>query len=162
MLCFGLSICFIQIFGLQGFIKDGYFNFKSSAQFKISGYPLLMISNYNNKFIRHETNIWNRNIIWHNNILIVISYRHWIVEFSDVIKRKCVREWSNNIYAYNHQLRYNARHTKMRSNELAEQMGITTANLSILKTAKAKPYTILYIEAICEILECQPEIFYSM
>jgi hypothetical protein len=30
--------------GLQGFISDGYFNFKSSAQFKISGYLLLMIS----------------------------------------------------------------------------------------------------------------------
>jgi putative transcriptional regulator len=42
----------------------------------------------------------------------------------------------------------------MRSNELAEQMGITTANLSILKTGKAK--AIRFHTAICEILECQP------
>jgi putative transcriptional regulator len=45
---------------------------------------------------------------------------------------------------------------KMRSNELAEQMGITTANLSILKTGKAKAIRFSTLEAICEILECQP------
>ncbi|HSD15208.1 MAG TPA: helix-turn-helix transcriptional regulator [Flavobacterium sp.] len=45
---------------------------------------------------------------------------------------------------------------KMRSNELAEQIGITTANLSILKTGKAKAIRFSTLEAICEILECQP------
>jgi putative transcriptional regulator len=45
---------------------------------------------------------------------------------------------------------------KMRSNELADQMGITTANLSILKTGKAKAIRFSTLEAICEILECQP------
>ncbi|HLF52352.1 helix-turn-helix transcriptional regulator [Flavobacterium sp.] len=45
---------------------------------------------------------------------------------------------------------------KMRSNELAEQMGITTANLSILKTGKAKAIRFSTLEAICDILECQP------
>lgn len=45
---------------------------------------------------------------------------------------------------------------KMRSNELAEQMGITTANLSILKTGKAKAIRFSTLEAICEILDCQP------
>jgi putative transcriptional regulator len=49
----------------------------------------------------------------------------------------------------------------MRSNEF-RQMGITTANLSILKTGKAKAIRFSTLEAICEILECQPEIFYSM
>jgi putative transcriptional regulator len=44
----------------------------------------------------------------------------------------------------------------MRSNELAELMGITTANLSILKTGKAKAIRFSTLELICEILECQP------
>jgi putative transcriptional regulator len=45
---------------------------------------------------------------------------------------------------------------KMRSNELADRIGITTANLSILKTGKAKAIRFSTLEAICEILECQP------
>lgn len=45
---------------------------------------------------------------------------------------------------------------KMRSNELAEKVGITTANLSILKTGKAKAIRFSTLEAICKILECQP------
>lgn len=45
---------------------------------------------------------------------------------------------------------------KMRSNELAEKVGITTANLSILKTGKAKAIRFSTLEMICEVLECQP------
>ncbi len=45
---------------------------------------------------------------------------------------------------------------KMRSNELADSIGITTANLSILKTGKAKAIRFSTLEMICEILECQP------
>ena len=45
---------------------------------------------------------------------------------------------------------------KMRSNELAERIGITTANLSILKTGKVKAIRLSTLEIICEILECQP------
>ena len=45
---------------------------------------------------------------------------------------------------------------KMRSNELAERIGITTANLSILKTGKAKAIRFSTLEMICEILDCQP------
>ncbi|MXN92782.1 helix-turn-helix domain-containing protein [Flavobacterium sp. Sd200] len=45
---------------------------------------------------------------------------------------------------------------KMRSNELAERIGMTTANLSILKTGKAKAIRFSTLEAICEILDCQP------
>ncbi|MFE3867406.1 helix-turn-helix domain-containing protein [Flavobacterium sp. LS2P90] len=45
---------------------------------------------------------------------------------------------------------------KMRSNELADRMGITTANLSILKTGKAKAIRFSTLELICDILECQP------
>jgi len=44
----------------------------------------------------------------------------------------------------------------MKSNELAETIGITTANLSILKTGKAKAVRFSTLEAICEALECQP------
>lgn len=45
---------------------------------------------------------------------------------------------------------------KMKSNELAEIIGITTANLSILKTGKAKAIRFSTLEAICKALECQP------
>jgi putative transcriptional regulator len=45
---------------------------------------------------------------------------------------------------------------KMRSNELAERVGITTANLSILKTGKAKAIRFSTLEAICKELDCQP------
>ena len=45
---------------------------------------------------------------------------------------------------------------KMRSKELAEKVGITTANLSILKTGKAKAIRFSTMEKICEALDCQP------
>lgn len=45
---------------------------------------------------------------------------------------------------------------KMKSNELAEKIGITTANLSILKTGKAKAIRFSTLEVICNVLDCQP------
>jgi len=45
---------------------------------------------------------------------------------------------------------------KMQSKELAERLGITPANLSILKTGKAKGIRFETLEAICEILQCEP------
>lgn len=45
---------------------------------------------------------------------------------------------------------------KMSSQELAEKIGITTANLSILKTGKAKAVRFSTLEKICNILDCQP------
>ncbi|MBB6372599.1 helix-turn-helix domain-containing protein [Chryseobacterium shigense] len=45
---------------------------------------------------------------------------------------------------------------KMQSQELAEKIGITQANLSILKNGKAKAIKISTLEAICMALECQP------
>jgi len=45
---------------------------------------------------------------------------------------------------------------KMSSGELAEKIGITPANLSILKTGKAKAIRFSTLDKICEILECQP------
>lgn len=45
---------------------------------------------------------------------------------------------------------------KMQSKELAEKLGITPANLSILKTGKAKGVRFDTLEAICKILDCQP------
>ncbi|RSK41689.1 MULTISPECIES: helix-turn-helix domain-containing protein [Mangrovimonas] len=44
----------------------------------------------------------------------------------------------------------------MKSNELADIIGITTANLSILKTGKAKAVRFSTLEAICKALDCQP------
>lgn len=40
--------------------------------------------------------------------------------------------------------------------ELSEAVGITLANLSILKTGKARAIRFTTLEAICEVLECQP------
>ncbi len=45
---------------------------------------------------------------------------------------------------------------KMSSTELAKKIGITKANLSILKNSKAKAIRFSTLEAICEILDCQP------
>lgn len=45
---------------------------------------------------------------------------------------------------------------KMTSLELAEKIGITQANLSILKTGKAKAVRFSTLDAICRVLECQP------
>lgn len=45
---------------------------------------------------------------------------------------------------------------KMRSKDLAKTIGITTANLSILKSGKAKAIRFSTLEAICKALDCQP------
>ena len=45
---------------------------------------------------------------------------------------------------------------KKRAGELAEEIGITPANLSILKNSKAKAIRFSTLEAICKALECQP------
>ncbi|MBR6120152.1 MAG: helix-turn-helix transcriptional regulator [Oscillospiraceae bacterium] len=45
---------------------------------------------------------------------------------------------------------------KMSSQELAERIGITPANLSILKTGKAKAVRFSTLDAICKALDCQP------
>lgn len=45
---------------------------------------------------------------------------------------------------------------KMSMTELAERVGITLANLSVLKTGKAKAIRFSTLEAICEALDCQP------
>lgn len=45
---------------------------------------------------------------------------------------------------------------KMSSQELAEKIGITAANLSVLKTGKAKAVRFSTLEAICKALDCQP------
>ena len=45
---------------------------------------------------------------------------------------------------------------KISSQELAERVGITPANLSVLKTGKAKAVRFSTLETICEILDCQP------
>ncbi|MBT8308155.1 MAG: helix-turn-helix transcriptional regulator [Maribacter sp.] len=45
---------------------------------------------------------------------------------------------------------------KMKSKDLAEIIGITKANLSILKSGKAKAIRFSTLEAICKALDCQP------
>ena len=45
---------------------------------------------------------------------------------------------------------------KMSSQDLAERIGITQANLSILKTGKAKAIRFSTLDAICKALDCQP------
>lgn len=45
---------------------------------------------------------------------------------------------------------------KMSLNELSERVGITVANLSILKTGKAKAVRFSTLDAICRVLDCSP------
>ncbi len=45
---------------------------------------------------------------------------------------------------------------KMSLNELSEKVDITLSNLSILKTGKAKAVRFSTLEAICQVLDCQP------
>ena len=45
---------------------------------------------------------------------------------------------------------------RMTLTELSERIGITVANLSILKTGKARAIRFSTLEAICDALECQP------
>jgi len=45
---------------------------------------------------------------------------------------------------------------KMSLKELSSRVGITLANLSILKTNKAKAIRLSTLNALCEVLECQP------
>ena len=45
---------------------------------------------------------------------------------------------------------------KMSLTELSEKVGITMANLSILKTGKAKAIRLETLESICQVLNCQP------
>ncbi|MDO5060114.1 MAG: helix-turn-helix transcriptional regulator [Actinomycetaceae bacterium] len=45
---------------------------------------------------------------------------------------------------------------KLSSQQLAEKIGITPANLSILKTGKAKAIRFSTLNALCEALNCQP------
>ncbi|WP_396178618.1 helix-turn-helix domain-containing protein [Flavobacterium sp.] len=45
---------------------------------------------------------------------------------------------------------------KMSLNELSDKVGLTLSNLSILKTGKAKAIRFSTLEAICEVLACQP------
>ncbi|PKL83681.1 MAG: transcriptional regulator [Ignavibacteriae bacterium HGW-Ignavibacteriae-3] len=45
---------------------------------------------------------------------------------------------------------------KMSLTELAEKVGITMANLSVLKTEKARAIRFSTLESICKVLDCQP------
>lgn len=45
---------------------------------------------------------------------------------------------------------------KMSLNELAEKVGITQANLSILKNERAKAIRLSTLDKLCEVLQCQP------
>ena len=45
---------------------------------------------------------------------------------------------------------------KMSLTELSDKVGITMANLSILKNGKAKAVRLSTLESICEVLDCQP------
>ena len=45
---------------------------------------------------------------------------------------------------------------KISSNELSEKIGITPANLSVLKTGKAKAVKVSTLAKLCQALDCQP------
>lgn len=45
---------------------------------------------------------------------------------------------------------------KMKLNDLADQVGITPQNLSVLKTGRARAIRFTTLEKLCEVLDCQP------
>lgn len=51
---------------------------------------------------------------------------------------------------------------RMSLTELAERVDLTLANLSILKTGKARAIRFTTLDAICTVLDCQPGIYWSM
>ena len=51
---------------------------------------------------------------------------------------------------------------KMSSSELAEKIGITMANLSILKTNKGKAIRFSTLDSICKALDCQPRRYFGI
>jgi hypothetical protein len=85
--------------GLQGFIKDGYFNFKSSERFKISGYLLLILSitmlMISFLAIEKASGIEILSDIIINLLLIAIGIG--LLAFSDVIKKGNMLENENNL-----------------------------------------------------------------
>lgn len=50
---------------------------------------------------------------------------------------------------------------KMRLNELAERVGITPQNLSVLKTGRARAIRFSTLEKLCDVLDCQPGDLFS-
>jgi hypothetical protein len=85
--------------GLQGFIKDGYFNFKSSERFKISGYLLLILSitmlMISFLAIEQASEIEILSDIIINLLLIAIGIG--LLAFSDVIKKGNVLKTENDL-----------------------------------------------------------------
>ena len=58
--------------------------------------------------------------------------------------------------SFNDMLSYLRKRSGMSQKELAEKIGITNANLSILKTGKGKAIRFSTLDAICKALDCQP------
>lgn len=85
--------------GLQGFIKDGYFNFRSSERFKISEYLLLMISIIGITISllgmkqSSETEILSNTVMY----LLLIAIGIGLLAFSDVIKKGNVLKTENDL-----------------------------------------------------------------
>jgi hypothetical protein len=85
--------------GLQGFIKDGYFNFRSSERFKISGYLLLMISVTDITISllgmkqSSETEMIANTVMY----LLLIAIGIGLLSFSDVIKKGNVLKAENDL-----------------------------------------------------------------
>ena len=51
---------------------------------------------------------------------------------------------------------------KMSLNELSKEVGISNVNLSNLKTGKVKAIRFSTLESICDVLDCQPETYWSI
>jgi hypothetical protein len=85
--------------GLQGFIKDGYFNFKSSERFKISGYLLLIMSIIGIAIVlmcmkqSSEIEILSDIIIY----LLLIAIAIGLLAFSDVVVKGNILKTENDL-----------------------------------------------------------------
>ena len=85
--------------GLQAFIKEGFFNFKSSERFKKSGYLLLIISIFGSIISLLEMNSSAKGETLSDSImyLLLLSIGVGLLAFSDVIKKGNSIETENNL-----------------------------------------------------------------
>ena len=78
---------------------------------------------------------------------------YFVVELAKKKRQRIIKTWTMPIIV---NLDVVMAKRKMPSNELAEKIGITPANLSILKTNKGKAIRFSTLNKLCEVLNCEP------
>jgi putative transcriptional regulator len=98
-------------------------------------------------------------VIFDGNSLIIgimVSGAAWIIVWPWKRRTRCSRIWKSTSDADRRAARRHAGRRKIRSKDLADAVGVTEANLSLLKSGKVKGVRFGTLEAICRELDCQP------